>query len=584
MSVDTANLNAFWADLIVEELIRNGVTTFVISPGSRSTPLTLAVARNRRATSVVHFDERGAAFFALGVARARRGGCAVISTSGTAAANHLPAVVEASQLRVPLIVLTADRPPELLDTGANQTIDQNRLFGVYARWYCALPCPDAAIAPEYVLSTVDQAVARAHAAPAGPVHVNCAFREPLAPPAGALPTRYETPVLARWRKNRSPYTRYVPTDYADADELDADTRAAIRGAQRGLLLIGASSFGDSRAIRAAAGRSKWPVWADIASGARGGTASPPNVPYYDQMLLAESFRAQCAPDVVVHIGGPVTSKRVNRLLSESPPRHYIRVTDSALRDDPQHRVTMHLARRDAAAFLRKFCAAAKTSPTWMKLHTQANSIVADTLAARDRRARILDEIAVARIVSANIGKRTAALFLGNSMPVRDFDFYGDARFGRDVLANRGASGIDGNIATAAGYSFAAESRVVAVIGDLAALHDLSALALLRLEGVRVTLIIVNNDGGGIFHFLPIAEHGDVFERFFGTPHGLRFHDAARMMSLPHGEPRDTAELRRLLRTFQHADGSNVIEVNSDRAQNARAHRTLAETIAQRLES
>lgn len=585
MTTEAVNTNTLWGALIVEELIRNGVLTFVISPGSRSTPLTVAAARNPRAKCIVHFDERGAAFFAAGFAKAAIHRCALICTSGTAVANYLPALVEAAQSRIPLIVLTADRPPELIDTGANQTINQTGIFGQYVRWSHTLPCPDASIPVEVILTTVDQAVCRARHEPAGPVHLNCPFREPLVsstPPDSriALPTQLET-----WSQNSRPYTEYLERPSFPIDSY-AEGRCAkiIQGARRGLVLLGGAPYGFGASLDSGwLSRVRWPVWADITSGRRADPNVPAMIPYYDQALLSPKVRKRLAPDVVLHIGGSMTSKRVLEFLRDFPPEHYIRVVDHPLRDDPSHRVTVRVVVDAYQAFLERLPAPKWVGARrWLHEQLEAGRIAGRAVDAALKKSRSLSEPETVRLVASKT-RSSDAIFLGNSMPVRDFDMFAYGGACANIVANRGASGIDGNIATAAGFSHARKSRVVAVIGDLAALHDLNSLALLKQKGVHVTLVVLNNDGGGIFQFLPIAEHKDVFEDYFGTPHGLRLKDAAQMFGLDYAQPGSRREFIAALEAGRRLKRSSLIEVITDREDNLRLHRKIGEAVVAALE-
>jgi len=580
MNTNTANLNTHWAELIIEELVRNGVLTFVISPGSRSTPLTAAAARNPNADTVVHFDERGAAYFALGCARTNLNRVALICTSGTAVANYLPAVVEASQSRVPLILLTADRPPELLDTASNQTIDQNTIFGAYVRWFCQLPCPSSDIPPQYVLTTVDQAVARSRFAPYGPVHLNCAFREPLGPAVGDA--TLDSPEIARWRASCNAFTTLHHKDAAGFDDVRfGRCHKILNEAKRGLLLVGGEMHRPIE-LGTIVENSKWPVWADVISGYRAGGSTPPNIPYYDQMLLSPEFQAVCEPDVVLHVGGPITSKRVQMMLKEKQPEHYIRITDSPLREDPSHGVTMHIVMESLYSLSKEFAPlTSRASRAWMNKHARASLLAEKAIASSVRAGGSLDEIQVARLISSQ-KYDFPVIFLGNSMPIRDFDMFADAKRNWRAIANRGASGIDGNIATAAGYSYLRNAHVTAVIGDLASLHDLNSLALLMQQDVNVTLVIVNNDGGGIFSFLPIAGHTDVFEQYFGTPHGHAFKYAAKMFGLPYAHPATSAEFVDAYRQAIASRRSSVIEVKSNREANLARHRAVNDAVVKAL--
>lgn len=572
MKFEAPNLNHAWARLLVEELRRAGVCHFCVSPGSRSTPLAHAVAAMAGDACTVHFDERGAAFHALGWARATGRPAALICTSGSAVANAWPAVVEAWASRVPLLLLTADRPPELLDCGANQAIDQRKIFGDYVRWAAELPCPDAAIAPGFVLTTADQAVYRATQSPAGPVHLNCQFREPLAPVADGVDLSAYCAPLATWAASDTPYTTY----HAAGQQLDALTAqpflTALRAAQNGVLVVGQlSTSADIDAARTLAYALGWPVCADVSSGLRLGEAGAPFVPYYDQLLLSEAFREAFRPDFVLHLGGPVTSKRLQEHLLACAPVQCL-VADHPARQDPTHRLAHRFEIGVAAfcAWLQSVMpdgAPAPEAAAWSVQVGRAMDQWLDTQSA-------LTEMQVARVVS-RLRPGGSTLFLGNSMPIRDMDCYGAADGAPGpVAANRGASGIDGNIACAAGHAAATGTVTTALLGDLATLHDLNALALLRTQTTPLVLIVINNDGGGIFHFLPVAAHEAHFERFFGTPHGMTFAAAAAQFGLHYAQPETAAALAEAYTEALGRATSTLIEVRTHRESNIRQHRAL----------
>mgnify|MGYP000368555056 CR=1 FL=1 len=573
---DIANLNRRNGALIVEELVRQGVDFFCLSPGSRSTPLALAVAEHPHVRNVVHADERGAAYCALGWARAEGRPAALICTSGTAAANYLPAVVEASMSGIPLIVLTADRPPELMDTGSNQTIRQAGLYGPYVRWEFPLPCSDAGVPPEAILTSIAQAVCRATHAPAGPVHLNCAFREPLMPavPPDSSALDFTCPALRGWMQGRVPYTTYA------APERSPDTRThqailhRVTQTARGLLILGRfQRAGDADAALALAHALNWPVFADITSGLRLGTPDPPFVPYGDLLLSLPEIQAFCRPEIVLHIGGQPTSKRLAQHWETYPPGLYWMVAEHPFRHDPHGRVTQRLE-ADVAPFCEWLAACVEPVPSggwldpWAQWAGAANTAIDACLAASDA----LSEPEIARLVSRHIASG-GALFLGNSMPVRDMDLFAVPDGPRvPVMSNRGASGIDGCIAAAAGFSLGTDTLVTAILGDLAVLHDLNSLSLLK--RARVILVAINNDGGGIFSFLPVSAYTHHFETFFAAPHGLRFDSAAAMFRLPYHEVRDRAEFIETYRKFQAQGASAIIEVRSSRAENLLRHQAL----------
>ncbi|MEO0858209.1 MAG: 2-succinyl-5-enolpyruvyl-6-hydroxy-3-cyclohexene-1-carboxylic-acid synthase [Bacteroidota bacterium] len=607
------HLNQVWAELIVEELVRLGVGLFCVAPGSRSTPLTLAVAAHPEAKALVHFDERGSAFAALGYARAaqsqeRPTPAVWITTSGTALANGMPAVVEASVDGVPLLLLTADRPPELRQTGANQTITQPGLFDPYVRWAFDLPTPSTEMPAAAVLTTVDQAWHRAGRAPGGPVHLNAMFREPLAPPpkgAADFPEgstdwgAYLRP-LAHWTNGETPFTQYAAPLVAAPPGALTSLRATLQRAERGVVVVGRlRTEAESSAARRVAEALGWPLLADVESGLRTGHADHPLVvAHADLVLTSAPFCAAVRPDAVLHLGGRPVSKRLAQHLAACAPPCYAVVRDGPDRFDPRHHVT-HRFESDLVAFADALLAGDVVNPTddawqagWHKADTAVRKHLADTLDAVDQH-EPLSEPLVARLVSQH---RPAdhALVLAASMPIRDVDAFADPTVpAAEVFANRGASGIDGTVATAAGVARGRSAPATLLIGDLALLHDLNSLALLRDPDVSmaaqppVVIVAINNDGGGIFHFLPLAregvESGAVpaanFERFFGTPHGLGFADAARLFNLAYHAPTTPAGFIEAYRTACTAATSSLIEVRTERDANRALHAHLLETAA-----
>jgi 2-succinyl-5-enolpyruvyl-6-hydroxy-3-cyclohexene-1-carboxylate synthase len=579
MRWNSPNINLLWAELLIEELLRNGVDCFCIAPGSRSAPLALAVARRAADQAHVHFDERGAAFFALGHARATGHPAVVITTSGTAVANLLPAVIEASMDGVPLLLLTADRPPELRATGANQTIEQPGIFGRYARWQFDLPCPDEKIPLAPVLTTADQAVFRTQHPHAGPVHLNCMFREPLGPQRVAYPRRALFTPLAQWMKSAEPFTRYTAPRAALPPLEGFNLATLFKKAQRGLVVLGRLPGGNPPATLLKLLRSlRWPVFADVQTGLR---AAAGVIAHADLLLLSPALRKKWQPDVVLHIGGGFVSRRVADFLRDAAPPHYVHVNPSPARLDPAHQVTHRVV-----ADIECFCFAVtmhlpKRSPrNGRALWQRAAAVAADVLAAQLTKAKKISEPAVARWLSTAL-PAGHALLLGNSMPIRNMNMFA-AVAPRRVVANRGASGIDGLVATAAGFAAGAGLPVTALLGDLALLHDLNSLALLGAGQPPVVLIVINNDGGGIFSFLPVAQSGAAFERFFGTPHGLTFAAAAQQFGLAYAAPATLPELQRAYDAACASGRPALLEIRTDRRKTHAEHVALQRELERAL--
>ncbi|MHC5161985.1 MAG: 2-succinyl-5-enolpyruvyl-6-hydroxy-3-cyclohexene-1-carboxylic-acid synthase, partial [Planctomycetota bacterium] len=311
-----SNLNSFWAGLIIEELIRCGVDHFCIAPGSRSTPLVVAAARNARARCVVCYDERSAGYYALGYARAANKPAAVITTSGTAVANLLPAVTEAHTDHVPMLLLTADRPEELTDTGANQTLRQTDIFGGFVRWHHTLGCPGEDYPPEAVLTTVDQAVFRSQSVCAGVVHLNCRYREPLEPSEHGIEKSY-TANISSWMDSDAPFTLYQETQLCLSEKAVEDIVEVVDKTDRGLIVVGGlKTSAEREAILALAEKLNWPVYADITSGIRLSGGATNCIRYFDQQVLSLEFNQAVKPDAVLHFGGRTTSKRLDQFFDD----------------------------------------------------------------------------------------------------------------------------------------------------------------------------------------------------------------------------------------------------------------------------
>lgn len=589
MLQDAPNLNHLWAQLVVEELVRNGVTWFCVSPGSRSTPLAWAVSSHSKAQPVVHFDERGAAFHALGIAKATGTPAIFVCTSGTAVANAYPAVVEAYMSEVPLILLTADRPPELQDVGANQTIRQPGIFGNYTRWDFAFPRPAEPFRPAGVLTAIDQACFRAVAPTRGPVHLNCPFGEPLAP-VHELETQNGTAALEdcrHWVNDTGPFTRYE-TSTPRVDEAAAQRLAErLLRSKRGVVLVGQlQCVAEREGVAKFAAALHWPVVPDVTSGMRLNALHPlelPHAHHFAADLLNEA-------DAVVHVGGAITSRPILDALDglnlfAERRVDYVRVAAGPSRLDPYHNVACRVV-CDPGALAEALAPRLprRERPPWADPYIARNGAVDDVLKRAFPAADPVNEMSVAYWITRE-APRLGTLLLGNSMPIRDADLYGCAEGnGPLVAANRGASGIDGTIATAAGYARALGQPVTAIIGDLAALHDLNSLALLRDLPAPVILVVINNNGGGIFHFLPIAEYPEHFEQFFGTPHGIRFDAAANLFGLPHRAPETNAGLVDAYRDALAGRRSVIIEVETSRAENRRLHGELDERIQRALDN
>lgn len=562
-------ITTLWCAVIVEELIRQGAGFFCISPGSRSTPLTLAVASNQKARFRMFPDERSAAFYALGYARATGLPAVLICTSGTAVANYFPAVVEASADSQPMLVLSADRPFELLETGANQTIRQQDIFGSYTRWNLELPEPGMATPLASLLSTVDQAVRKSLGSPAGPVHLNLPFREPLEPEAPDFAHPWAAPLEA-WRASGEPWTRFALPRHELAAESVAALRKLLAGAERPLLVAGnLGSLADAEAVATLAESLGVPLFADLTSGVRLSANCAP----WQLAFQNEAFTDKFRPDAVLHFGGPLIGKQPALAIRKHPPLHYVVVREHPGRFGPDHNVTLSIEAAPASvASALAGCRKPAVTNGCADLFSDVASAIDAVACSPDEP---VNEISAPRIVSSLVDGEHA-LFVANSMPARDMDLYAApvAHKPLPVALNRGVSGIDGIISTAAGFSAGLGKPATLLIGDISFLHDLNALSLLGHPWNPLIVIVLNNHGGGIFSFLPIASQTDRLDECFATPQNFSVELAARTFGLDYAFPATNRDFTKLYAEALERKESLVIEVKSDRQQNLQLHRTI----------
>lgn len=573
-----------WPDFIVEELVRCGVDMFYIAPGSRSTPLVCAIARNNKTFSCIHFDERGTAFATLGYARANGKPAAWITTSGTAVANGFPAVIEASVDGVSMILITADRPSELRDTGANQTIIQSAIFGEYVRWNFELPVSEAQVDPAFVLTTVDQAVHRA-VAEMGPVHLNCMFRKPLesgrSVETGRLPVH-----LSNWINSTLPYTTYAPSSRIVSDRAVETLRAFFTASKRPVVVLGRvldSSYEKSIVEWAAA--EKIPVMPDISSGFRlqHAKSSRANlsrsdssvIPYWDLLLSTHGDGNDFLPDLIVQFGrGTVSSHfdtgSAKRVVIDSAPDRF----------DPGHRVALRIQAdsRGVTDLVGRLYGVTSDTGSWLSFWQNKNEAVTHIFSDwMEAEADTLSEESVAHILPSSCGIGNM-LVLGNSLCVRHVNrFASPGEHKLTTIINRGASGIDGTVAmgtgAAAGTAGAAgttdaagtANRVIVFLGDQSLLHDLNSLAMAN--GAGLIVVVVNNNGGRIFHRLPVSAHEDIFERYFVGPHGYSFKHAASLFNIRYEAPGSVRAFERVLQNSLQEDGATLIEIKIDFEEN-----------------
>ena len=575
-----------WCRTLFAQLVECGVAHVAASPGSRSTPMTVAADRTDGLEVSMHLDERSGGFFALGLARATSRPVALLCTSGTATANYLPAVVEAFHSGVPLVVLTADRPPELQGVGAPQTIDQDGIYGSHVRWAVTTAVAGTE-PPGEAASLAHQAVVRATRPAPGPVHLNVPLREPLEPPAedptpgGLLPL---------------PPDR-VPVDAGCLDQL-------VNGAdrpERGLIVAGPMdpTPDGASAIVDLAHRTGWPILADPVSGLRRGphTARGPVLGTGDH-LLRSAWVDDHRPDLVIQLGAMPTSKgyrlwldRVgaDRLVAVD---HLGRFPDAALRVTDRvaaepGRLARHLVDRSAGQEADRATGqedASSRAGTWTDAWTGAEAVAAAAVADMVATAPF-DEPGVVAALDAALGA-TTTLVVGNSMPLRDVDaFLGVDRRDWSIRGNRGANGIDGQVSTAVGMAAGSDAPTVLLTGDLTLLHDVGGLTAARRLGVDLTVVVVDNDGGGIFSFLPIAGEDHVdHRRLFHTPHGLDLGHAASLAGATLHQPTDRPALEAVLAATVGTPGLHLVHVRTDATVNVGLHREAARAVDRALDT
>jgi len=547
---------AAFAATLVDEWARAGVRHAVVAPGSRSTPLAVALDADDRLAVHVFLDERSAAFCAVGIGRATGVPAVVATTSGTAAAECHAAVLEASHGRVPLVVCTADRPPELQGVGAPQTVDQVGLYGAAVRWAADPGVPDEAAAGTW-RSLGARAVAEATGARPGPVHLNLAFRDPLVGEPGELPPG---------RDDGAPWHRAWPPAAPSARSTEA-VAAAIRSA-RGVIVAGAGS--PPAGVGRLAEATGWPVLADPLSGCR----VPGSVAAFDALLRVGAFAESQRPDVVVRVGASPASKVLTEWLA-SCGAHLVLVERTGAFLDPDRLAADVLPGGPAvlADLARRLEGVADQSwgASWRSAEEAAQAAIDRVLAGREE----VTEPAVARSLLAAVPEG-GSLVVSSSMPVRDLEWYGRPRNGVRVVANRGANGIDGVVSTAVGVALATGGPTALLIGDLALLHDANGLLGLADRQVDLAIVVVDNRGGGIFSFLPQAKAlpSERFERLFATPHDIDLSSLVAVHGLAALRVHDAEGLGPALTAAVLTPGPIVVVAPTDRAANVAVHDQL----------
>ena len=537
--------NRCWSKVILETLVRQGVTHFCIAPGSRSTPLTLEAVRLQNANRALchtHFDERGLGFFALGIAKSTKKPVAVIVTSGTAAANLYPAIIEARQSRVNLIVLTADRPPELLECGANQAILQENMFADYPLANLNLPRPSQDYAASWLISKIEHACHK-QAEEAGVIHINVPFAEPLYDAnAEEIDVHPWLAPVQRWLSQNKSWTTYP----APHQEVLIHEHWDHWRTKRGIIVAGRMPAEQAMGIASWANTMGWVLLTDIQSGVEA------SLPYADIWLANQTVKQKMLQaDIVIQLGNRFISKRINQFLAEFKNEYWI-VDENPQAVDPYH----HSHTRFVAKIHH-----------WLRAHPplRQKPWLLEALALSKFCATFIEQQVGGNLNEASLAHHierllpnNGTLFLGNSLFVRLVDALTKLPEGYPIHTNRGASGIDGLLATVAGIGIGSNQPVVALVGDTSALYDLNSLALFKKLTQPTILFIINNNGGAIFDMLPVD--AEVKDKFYRMPHHTEFSQVASMFDLKYARPYTWADLSSVLKQAYSRREATIIEI------------------------
>ena len=568
----------YFVGAFVDELVKSGVEEVVISPGSRSTPLAIMMAEHPHLKITVLIDERSASFYALGLAKTTKKPVAILCTSGTAATNYYPAIVEAHYSRIPLIVITADRPHELRDVGAPQAIDQIKMYGNYVKWFVemSIPSSDKKLI-QYVRTIADRATGTSVSSPAGPVHLNFPFRDPLVPDL-------ELPNL--WTYENGSECSIMETkmgSYTINEEEAHKFASMFSSKQKGIIVCGEmNSKTDYRnEVVELSKQVKYPILADPLSQMRSGLHDTDSViESYDALFKNEEVVSELKPDIIIRFGAMPVSKFLTQYIQKANCIQIVIDGDGGWRD-PTLEAT-HMVHCDEKTFCNSVLQNLdeKMDSSWLQQYQKINGRAKEILV------RHLDDVSLfeGKVITElqSLLPHHAALFVGNSMPIRDVDtfFYCDNK-NITILANRGANGIDGIISTAMAASNAF-GQLVLVIGDLSFYHDMNGLLASKLLNLNLTIILVNNNGGGIFSFLPQSKVEHHFETLFGTPLHMDFAHAVKLYDGSYDKVETWNQFRdSVIRSFSQ-NGLHVIEVPTNRVENEQLHRKMWKNVSQEI--
>lgn len=565
--MNNSNYLTAYVNHFVETVKQSGVKDVVICPGSRSTPLAYGFAKSEGFEFYRQIDERSAAFFALGIAKAKKSPVVLLCTSGTAAANFFPAIVEAYYARIPLLVITADRPHELREVGAPQAIDQIHLFGKHVKWTVDFPIPEAnEESLPFIERHIQRAITTSKAFPMGPVHINVPFREPL-----LINMEQQQPLT---QISQSEVGQLVPSQ-----QFISWYKEQLQKEDKGLFIVG-DSLPSTEGFWEFARTVQWPVLADPLSNLR---SSVPEdcmhlcIDQYDALLKDNSFKKYAAPNIVIRFGAQPVSKPLTQFLKGCKPNVFIAVDESSVFRDSLHIVTQHVQVSAATLWIP---IEEKQASSYLKDWSKANDIATKHVQAYLETEE--DEGALAATLFEVLSDGDF-LFASSSMPIRDVDtFYNKTTKDIQIYANRGTNGIDGVVSTALGVYAATKRPGYLLIGDLAFLHDVNGLIVSRFQKTDLTVVVMNNDGGGIFSYLPQSTETNYFEHLFGTPTGLKFSHIAAMYDAQYDAVHTKEDFHKVLSEQKRKD-IRIIEVFTNRQVNTDTHRKLWTAISKELD-
>ncbi len=569
-------LNEIQSKMIIAELVKCSADKFVICPGSRSTPLVLAAIENPMATTYVHFDERSAGFYAYGMAKASRKPVCIIVTSGTAVANLAPAVAEAQKDQVPLIIISADRPPELHDCGANQTMKQTGFFHSLVKDELNIIPPKDKVFLKSLPRRIDQACYQAVRSPMGPVHINVMIREPfLNKEKKSTQEEFSHPL---------PQTQYQMGSFSLSKEEIECLAAEFSEIEKGLIIVGELPTDDSSdAILALAMKLQWPVFADPASGLRSLGRDSTVIPFYNHILQTTFSKEKMLPEAILYLGGAVVSKPLSTWASSMGCSRFFHVVNSPLSYDSIHSITHHIEMKVGTLCheLSRKCSP-RTPSYWLSLWKEYSLHIEEILKSFFMDCPQLNEpYTVFSLISQPMAH--VDLFFSNSLPIRYADsFLFPQQETGWIFSKRGLSGIDGVLAMAIGIAEHTQRPLICVIGDVAFMYDLTSLALLKERNLPVTIVLLNNGGGGIFHFLPISVKKKECSEYWVQKHNRNFEKYVKAFEIPYYQAKEKTEYENLLYNTSERQGPCVIEVQSNAEQNFLFHQEIEDHLKKKM--